>query len=294
MLQAAATIRYIEAEGHQMAVRGFNEDLPGTPLIFLHGITLTLDIAPLILPHTLRERRWYSVSLPGHFPARFAPGTTLADLSVPMLVRQLAATLDEITGTAPVDLFGYSTGAFLGTAFAAHYPARVRSLTAAAGFIQGHWQGGMLLFQRLARAGRLGAWLFEAAFRWLRKQNTRLIRSYYDATVQRDAFRAFLARHPEMNDLLDGVRQQSPQAMRYWFAWVLTADLSPLLPRITAPTFVIVGAEDPIVRVGDSVRLAEATPNQAFIRLPNTGHLLFAEAPEAWQQHVETWFTTEL
>lgn len=63
-------------------------------------------------------------------------------------------------------------------------------------------------------------------------------------------------------------------------------DLRPLLPRLTMPTLVITGAEDFITGPSPAQELAHGIPEPEVAILPDTGHFVFVEAPDAFREAV--------
>ena len=53
------------------------------------------------------------------------------------------------------------------------------------------------------------------------------------------------------------------------------------LGRITAPTVVLHGADDPLIPVGNGMRLAQLIADSTYVELPGVGHLVPYEAPDA-------------
>ncbi len=67
---------------------------------------------------------------------------------------------------------------------------------------------------------------------------------------------------------------------------VVTADLRPKLPQITAPTLVVWGARDPLIPVTAGRRLAESMPLAIFAALDGAGHAPMWERPAAFNSLV--------
>jgi len=63
-------------------------------------------------------------------------------------------------------------------------------------------------------------------------------------------------------------------------------DLRPELKRITAPTLVIAGADDFITGPPSAAEIGEGIAGSRTVLLPNTGHFVFVEAPEAFREAV--------
>jgi pimeloyl-ACP methyl ester carboxylesterase len=52
------------------------------------------------------------------------------------------------------------------------------------------------------------------------------------------------------------------------------------LARISAPTTVIHGTDDPLIPVGNGMRLVQMIPGATYIELPGIGHVVPFEAPD--------------
>jgi pimeloyl-ACP methyl ester carboxylesterase len=59
------------------------------------------------------------------------------------------------------------------------------------------------------------------------------------------------------------------------------------LRRITAPTLVIVGADDQVAGVGGSVKMSRVIPDARLVIVPETGHGVIALNPEAFRRELE-------
>ncbi len=65
------------------------------------------------------------------------------------------------------------------------------------------------------------------------------------------------------------------------------SDSSDLLPRISAPTLIVVGEKDPITPPPDSERMKNAMPNASLLKIPNAAHLSNMEYPDVFNSAVE-------
>ncbi len=90
-------------------------------------------------------------------------------------------------------------------------------------------------------------------------------------------------RPDRMRELVDLLRERpTPRAgvinqLRAIASWSGASRLT----RITAPTVVIHGADDPLIPVGNGMRLAQLIGGATYVELPGVGHLVPFEAPEA-------------
>jgi 3-oxoadipate enol-lactonase len=64
------------------------------------------------------------------------------------------------------------------------------------------------------------------------------------------------------------------------------ADLQAALPRITAPTLVLSGREDPTVTPDEAAALAEAVSGARHVTIEHGAHLLSAERPEEFNREL--------
>ena len=86
-----------------------------------------------------------------------------------------------------------------------------------------------------------------------------------------------------MHELIDRLRERpTPRAgvinqLRAIASWSGVSRLA----RITAPTVVLHGSDDPLIPVGNGMRLAQLIPDATYVELPGVGHLVPFEAPTA-------------
>jgi pimeloyl-ACP methyl ester carboxylesterase len=59
-------------------------------------------------------------------------------------------------------------------------------------------------------------------------------------------------------------------------------DSMPMLATVAVPTLVITGAEDEMIPVDESRRMAEAVKGAKLVIIPGAGHLSNLEQPEAF------------
>jgi (E)-2-((N-methylformamido)methylene)succinate hydrolase len=164
----------------------------------------------------------------------------------------------------PIDLVGFSMGALIAQAFAAAHPRRVRRLVLLAAVYDRSPTERTAILERVA-AVRAGGYLESvqvALDRWFSP-------SFADA-------------HP---DVVAAVRQRmfdnDPRAYADAYEVFATADADVVhsTQRISAPTLVIAGSDDPRSTPLMARRLAAALPNGQAMVLPGLRHCLMLEAP---------------
>ncbi|MFG2890891.1 3-oxoadipate enol-lactonase [Streptomyces sp. NPDC048248] len=217
------------------------------------------------LPELARQYRVVRWDLPGHGgtptdvleprdgPAPAVPTATVADLA--RLVLDLADSLG-------VDRFAYagvSLGGAVGAWLAAHHPDRIDSLA---------------LICSSARFGEPAAWRERAAL--VREQGLAPIAA---ATAARWFTPAFANSAPA-RDLVLALRDTVDPAGYAACCDALAAyDLRADLDRITAPTLVVAGREDPATPPAHARELTDHIAGATLVELPRASHLASAERP---------------
>ncbi|MEU4839782.1 bifunctional 3-oxoadipate enol-lactonase/4-carboxymuconolactone decarboxylase PcaDC [Nocardia testacea] len=194
-----------------------------------------------------------AVELRGHGESPVPAG----DYTVAELAGDVLALLDRL-GRDAVHLVGLSLGGAVAQRIAAHHPTRVRTLT---------------LLCTAAKFGTPQAWLDRAAA--VRAEGTG---SLADAVVSRWFTDGLAARDPELIARSRAMVTATPDegyaaccvALAHW-------DGRPDLARITAPTLVIAGAQDPATTPDDMRRLADGIANSVLHVLEPAAHLANVE-----------------
>jgi pimeloyl-ACP methyl ester carboxylesterase len=187
-----------------------------------------------------------------------APPYTLDDMAADSV-----GLLDAL-GTAAAHVVGASMGGMIAQLIAINYPDRVLSLTSMMSNVGGAHvvlaepavTAALLVPPAPTRDGRIAAAL----------ANRRLINGAgvpFDAALARQkAERAY-------------DRSYCPEGFLRQFAAILAApDRSAGLGRLTMPTLVIHGEEDPLVPPENGRQMADALPDARLLLIPNMGHNL--------------------
>lgn len=204
------------------------------------------------LARTHRVVRW---DLPGHgrSPADLLPdGGTVADLAC--LVLGLADALG-------IDRFAYagiSLGGAVGTWLAIHRPERIASLA---------------ILCSSARFGEPQGWLDRAAL--VRAEGTGPVAD----TAAGRWFTPSFTIDPAAQALVGDISAASPRAYAALCEAIADHDLRAELPRITAPTLVVAGREDPATPVAHARELADGIRDATLTEVPHAAHLANVERP---------------
>jgi pimeloyl-ACP methyl ester carboxylesterase len=280
----------LEIDGHQIAACSANADCPGTPIVFLHGITASIDFWGHSLPAAVRdERHWISLSLPGHFPSRLPADFTAADVTTEMFANVHISALRKLVGDRPVTLVGWSTGGFSALNLAARYPQNVRSLMSISGFAKGCWWGVIGRMQRLVALGWLGRGIFHTVWTQLGRHRWLFDLSIGQAAANRRAFRQSPVTRPTLDGWQEAVRNHDLDGLATLFERLADLDLRPLLPAISVPTLIVGGDRDPYIPVDHTRYLADSIAGAELQILPNVGHMFFAECTAEYHRLLLDW-----
>jgi pimeloyl-ACP methyl ester carboxylesterase len=282
--------RTLYVNGHSLVASALNPHQPGQPTILLHRITASIaawsaqEAAPW-----LATGPCFSLSLPGHFPARFPVGFDEHDIDAEMIADTLSAGIRALVGDTPVTLVGHSTGGFAALAVAATAPQQVQRVVSVSGFARGQWTGVLGWNQRTVRAGRIGQGLFRALYD-LCRQTRRIFKASLRIYVYDTArFYAYPGLDDYLTRCLPNYRGLDLHAMAHYFARMPELDISSWLPRISVPMLLVTGANDPTVPATESVRIARRMPRATLRTLPECGHLPALEQPAALEAVVRPW-----
>lgn len=261
---------FLSIDGHTVAADLHLRAGVAPPVVFLHGVMASLDMAPELFVDPDRES-WIAVSLPGHAPGRLAPGATI---DARLFADLVARALEELVGGRPVVAVGWSTGGFAALSLAIHHPRRVAAVASLAGFADGHCIGGAMAWvTRLAELAPAAAAVMTglraaAAWPWAHRVMARLM-----------AAPGAILPAETMARLHAAYRAHDPASLRRVLAALRSCTIATRLGEIRVPVWVVAGAADPIIPRAEAERIAAAIPGARLTCYPRAGHLFFCEWP---------------
>jgi 3-oxoadipate enol-lactonase len=246
---------YVENAGTQVY---WTEAGSGPPVLLIMGLSFTHEM-------------WYrTLPVLGGFRAILFDNRGMGRSSVPRgpySIREMAADARAVLDAAGVqraDIIGASMGGMIAQELALQYPESVGRLilacTSYSGFFS-RWPdvrfAGWILGSRTVRDGR-------------RRSLTDLL--YADTTPQ-ERIEEDLRIRAACTWTAAGFYSQ--------LAAILTWNAYYRLPRITAPTLVLHGDQDRLIPVQNGRTIARRIPGAIFEEIPDAGHILMTDQPEA-------------
>ena len=249
-----------DVNGERFAWR---ESGAGQPLVLLHGLGGSrLSWEPQLLALSA-EQRVVAWDMPGYGGSSALAGdvtfTTLADAVVDFL---------DVLGCDAVHLAGISFGGMIAQYVAARYPSRIITLTLLSTSPAFGLDGTKPDEWRAARLAPLDAGREPADFA------EDVIGAIAGPFISPEA----------LAGQRTAMSRVSGTAMRASIDCIVTHDSRALLPAITAPTLCAVGELDEETPVAYAFALADLIPQSRLVVVPQAGHLLNVEAPEAVNQ----------
>jgi pimeloyl-ACP methyl ester carboxylesterase len=224
----------------------------GDPLLYLHPA----GGAGIWRPYHALLAEKFDLLAPDH------PGFGLSDTlewteAIDDYVYHYLAFLDHY-GLDRVDVVGASLGGWMAAELAVHHPERIKRLVLLAPIglrIPGHTVADMF--------GMTREELIEALYH---------DRALGEAAMPEDA---------DMDTIMQAFKESTAFARIAWNPFCANPKLERRLGRITSPTLVLWGDDDRLVSIEHGRRYAERIPNAELKVIPDSGHALLDEQPEA-------------
>jgi 3-oxoadipate enol-lactonase len=244
-----------------VAVHHVVEGPTGAPVLLLsNSLGSTLAMWDRQVPALTKHHRVVRYDLRGHGASPVPAGPyALDDLGADAI-----ALLDRLE-VERVDVAGVSLGGMVSLWLAIHAPDRVDRLVPS--FTS-------------ARLGPPEGWAERAEL--VRERGTEVVAG---AVVERWLTPPYRAEHPDEVARLRGMIAATPaEGYAGCCAAIEHMDLISDLARITAPTLVVAGAEDPATPPEHGEQIASAVPGARLIVLEGAAHLGNVEQPEAYNR----------
>ena len=278
--------RFIESEGHRLACLAVNEHLAGNEqpcIVFIHGVLASvnfwLDCVP---PDVKKDRTWYSLSLPAHYPSTVPMDFTPEQVDDQWFFRVMNGALKALLGDRKAIIVGHSTGGFSALCLAINKAPNVMGVVSIGGFHSGHWGGVEGLLVKLAGLGTWAKSLFIANI--LLAKRSRFISRMFAALLAHKsaAFRSNPLSLRMLDNIQPHIYQLDTAALWTLFNGIRRLEIADQLHRINLPCYLFAGTHDPVIDAKQSLVLAGNIPQVKTIVFRNVGHMPFMEDTKAY------------
>ena len=238
------------------------------PMVLLHGFPSNRHLWRHCLPRLAATYRVYAPDLPGYSDSDKPRGVRYNAAFYVRFLEDLHQALD----LEPFVLVAHDVGGMIALAFAVQHPATLSHLVVMDTTAYADWPRLLQVMVRKAQT-RWGAFWFTRRF------------------IFRQVLRQWLVQRPEAISDVGAERYRRPwvqsAAGRRAFRQALLpgpdewAVAPEALGRLSVPTLVLWAAEDRIIPLAIGRRLSEDIPGARLVSIPDCGHFLQDEKPEA-------------
>ena len=266
--------RVVEVDGHRVAAEVHLREQAQPPLVFVHGV-LTSTCLGRELFDDPESASWIALSLPGHFGGRFAEGTARSGIDAALYARLIEGALQQLVGSQPVILAGWSLGGFTALAVTAAHPERVIAVASLAGFAEPRFAGVVRVMSWLVRLPGM-AMLVRAGL-WMAGHLPRVF--WMVALLTAHNWKACLAEpgRSTLNGVWQRYRCHDPSAMAAVLATLHRLNVGDRVASIRCPVWIGSGSHDPVVPLAEARRIAARLPQAELKVYPRAGHMFFCE-----------------
>lgn len=288
-LPPGRTVEVRAVDGVRLHAQTFGPD-DGYPIVLAHGITCAIEVWAHQIADLAGDYRVIAYDHRGHGRSETPRGRNRYSLN--HLAADLDAVLDATLrpGERAV-VAGHSMGGIAITSWAQRYPSRVQSCVGGLALINTS-TGDLLRDVQLAQVpARLSTTRIRTAGTILKTVGSTPVPKLADAANKRFVAQLAVGRDadPWVADFVYRLFATTPPAGRGAWARVLVDNLGPKhisLRNLTVPTLVIGSAQDRLLPINASRRIADSVPKlAAFVEL-HGGHCGILERPDEVNAHL--------
>lgn len=246
----------------------------GTPLVLIHGFPLSRGVWEPQVESFRVAHRVVAPDLRGFGTSPPRGAATSRAVSMESYADDVAELLGEL-GIGSAVVAGHSMGGYVAFALARRHPELLAGL--------------VLVATRAGADSPEAATGRRAAAEKVRQEGREGVAALVEGMVPK-----MLAPGADDPDLLEAVRRFMASATPEGTIGALLGmaerpDSTPLLGEIEVPTLVVTGADDTLIQPAESEAMAAAIPDARLEILPDAGHLVAYEQPEAFDRVLGEW-----
>jgi 3-oxoadipate enol-lactonase len=245
---------------------GYTDTGLGQPVVLLHGYPFDRTLWSEQVTALSSSYRVLTPDLRGLGESDASPGAATMN----HMAQDVAALLDQL-GIARAVIGGLSMGGYVTLAFYKQFPSRVRALVLADTRAQADTEEG--------KQGRV---------QQAEKALAEGMASIADGMLPKLLTPETVSKRPELvKRVRDMMLRTKPEgAAGALLGMKEREDLTVLLPEISCPTLILVGAEDPITPVADSEKMHREIAGSRLVVIENAAHVSNLERTEQFNEEL--------
>ncbi|MDF0681013.1 MAG: alpha/beta hydrolase [Candidatus Nitrosocosmicus sp.] len=264
------TVDDIEIEYKILKRKNMNGSDDNTPLLFIPGLRITMDMWPPIMLNELTQSISSVIIYNNRGTGNSSTGSK--DYSIKQLAKDAADLLKSL-GIEKAHVIGWSMGAYIATELALLYPDKVSSL-----ILYGSGPGGDKAIPSSAELMQTLGGVSGTP-----EEQARQILSFFFPSTWLLDNPDFIDKFPLLKSTVSiETTQKQAQAIVGWDGIYNTPSL------ITQPTLVLIGTEDIITTPKAAFSLIEKIPLISLIQIKDAGHGLMYQYPEKFTKMLQT------
>lgn len=264
------TVDDIEIEYKILKRKNMNGSDDNTPLLFIPGLRITMDMWPPIMLNELTQSISSVIIYNNRGTGNSSTGSK--DYSIKQLAKDAADLLKSL-GIEKAHVTGWSMGAYIATELALLYPDKVSSL-----ILYGSGPGGDKAIPSSAELMQTLGGVSGTP-----EEQARQILSFFFPSTWLLDNPDFIDKFPLLKSTVSiETTQKQAQAIVGWDGIYNTPSL------ITQPTLVLIGTEDIITTPKAAFSLIEKIPLISLIQIKDAGHGLMYQYPEKFTKMLQT------
>ncbi|MDQ6693065.1 MAG: alpha/beta hydrolase [Chloroflexota bacterium] len=248
----------------------YTENGYGHAVLLLHGFPFDHAIWHGQTEALAKSGHIFTIDLPGFGTSQPLPNESPATID---MYAEAVARWIKAHRRRKIVLGGHSMAGYIALALARLHPEMLRGL--------------ILISTRPGPDSEEGR---EGRYKLVTRVEIEGAQAVADAMLSRLLAPATLERHPEVRDRVhDAIMRQSKEGIKHALVAMATRpDATPDLKSITVPTLIISGTEDAIIPAGDAELMRKRIPQATHVPIDKAGHLPMMEAPDEFNQAVES------